>query len=93
MKEQRVEFEECEAQKLLVLFVEIVEIVEIVVVAVVAAACCLSVSAHGQLTSLYRSAVVPNGDASCETGAVWHHTEDRLLVGQIHCSSSHLLQQ
>jgi hypothetical protein len=91
MKEQRVAFEECEAQKRLVLVVLFVEIVA--VVAVAAAAYCLSVTAHGQLTSLYQSAAVPNDDASCETGAVWHHTGDKLQVGQIHCSSSHLLQQ
>jgi hypothetical protein len=65
MKEQRVGFEECERQKRLVLAVLFVELV-----AAVAAAYCLSVTAHGQLTSLYRSVAVPNDDASCGTGAV-----------------------
>jgi hypothetical protein len=85
MREQRVEFEECEEQKCLVLaalFAEAVVVVvaaaaAVVVVAVVDAAYCLSVIAHGQLTSLYQSVAVLSADANCETGAVWHHTEDK----------------
>jgi len=98
MRELRVEFEECEVWKCLVLaalFVEAeseVEVeaevaaaavdvdVDVVVVAAAAAAAaahCLSVTVHGQLTSLHQSAAVPSADASCETGVVWHHKVDK----------------
>jgi len=93
MRELRVEFEECEVWKCLVLaalFVEAeVEVeaevaaaaVDVVVAdaaAVAAAAArCLSVTVHGQLTSLHQSAAIPSADASYETGVVWHHTVDK----------------
>jgi len=87
MRELRVEFEECEAWKCLVLAalfveaeaeveVEVAAAVDVVVVAA-AAAHCLSVTVHGQLTSLHQSAAIPSADASCETGVVWHHTVDK----------------
>ena len=90
MRELRVEFEECEVWKCLVLaalFVEAepeveVEVaaaaVDVVVAAAVAAAAhCLSVTVHGQLTSLHQSAAIPSADVSYETGVVWHHTVDK----------------
>ena len=87
MKELRVEFGECEVWKCLVLaalFVEAeaeveaeVEAAAAAVVVVAAAAHCLSVTVHGQLTSLHQSAAIPSADASCETGVVWHHTVDK----------------
>jgi hypothetical protein len=96
MKEQRVEFEECEGQKCLglaALFVEAVVAAAVVVAAAAAAAYYLSVTVHGQLTSLLQSAGVLNADASYETGVVWHHIVDTWLVDQTHCSSLQLLQQ
>jgi hypothetical protein len=83
MRELKVEFEECEVQKCLVLaalFVEVVaEVAAAAVAAAVAAAAahCLSVTVHGQLTSLHQSAATPSADASCETGVVWHRTVDK----------------
>ena len=90
MGEQRVVFEECEVWKCLVLaalFVEagvevevdvaVAAAVDVVAAAAAAAAHCLSVTVHGQLTSLHQSAAIPSADASCETGAVWHHTADK----------------
>ena len=84
MRELRVEFEECEVWKCLVLaalFVEAEAEVEVEVAAAAVdaavAARCLSVTVHGQLTSLHQSAAIPSADAGYETGVVWHHTVDK----------------
>ena len=52
-------------------------VVVVVVVVVAVAAHCLSVTVHGQLTSLHQSVAIPSADASYETGVVWHHTVDK----------------
>jgi hypothetical protein len=78
MRELRVEYEECEERKCLVLAALFVEAeVVVVVVADAAAAHCLSVIEHGQLTSLHQSAATLGADASCETGAVLHRIVDK----------------
>jgi hypothetical protein len=78
MRELRVEFEECEVPKCLVLAALFVEVeAEVAVVVVAVAVHCLSATVHGQLTSRRQSAATPSADASCETGVVWHHTVDK----------------